>query len=143
MVGVKGQPTPGNPNIKNFGWGSGYMTKEQENEYRSRPKVRWTKEKCLVRVNDILDKLDKLLLETEKTETNPTKLKLENIRDLKIMMNSVFEYLKYLYPPVQENVNINLDATSDRVLEKLKNWKTEQIVEFIPNQSVVIEQSNE
>jgi len=37
--------------------------------------------------------------------------------------------MKYLYPPVQQNVNVNIDVTANEVIERLKNWKNqEQIV---------------
>ena len=36
--------------------------------------------------------------------------------------------IKYLYPPVQQNVNVNIDITADSVVERLKNWKKDQIV---------------
>jgi len=127
MVGKKGQKSPGNPNIKKYGFGS--RPKEVDDEYRKRARgvPKWTKEKCIKRINDILDRLDIILLETKKVENEPNKLKLEHIRDLKIMMNSLLDFLKYMYPPVQQNVNVNVDLTADNVIERLKKLKKEEV----------------
>ena len=112
-----------NPNIKDYGFGGKFRTREQDDEYRAKAKgvPKWTKEKCISRVNDILDRLDALLLISEKIETSPGKLKLENIRDLKIMMNTLLDYMKYLYPPVQKNVNVDIQLSADRE-EQLKEY---------------------
>jgi len=131
MVGVKGQPTPGNPNIKNYGFGS--RPREVDDEYRSRikgvpKKITWTKEKCVGELNEILDILKKILKEDTKLEVdNPRKLKQENVRDAMTLMNKILDYMKYLYPPVQQSVNVNIDLTADAVLERLKEWKKKKI----------------
>jgi hypothetical protein len=117
--------------IKNYGFGS--RPKEVDDEIRARargvPRLRWTKEKCLVKLNDIIDRLDTLLMQSEKiSKDNPGKLKQETIRDLITMMNKIMDYMRYLYPPVQENVNVNIDFTVDAVIERLKKWKKKDIV---------------
>jgi len=121
-----------NPNIKDYGFGSKHRTREQDDEYRSRiagvkrPRV-WTKEKCIEELNDILSLLKKILKDDAKLEVdNPRKLKQENIRDLMTMMNKILDYMRYLYPPVQQNLNMSVDLTADSVIERLKNWKKEQ-----------------
>ena len=119
----------GNPNIKDYGFGSKNRTKEQDDEYRSRikgvPRKRvWTKEKCIEELDDILTFFKKLLREDVKLETdNPKKLKQESVRDLVTMMNRILDFMKYLYPPVQQNLNVNVDMASDVVIERLKKWK--------------------
>jgi len=119
----------GNPNIKDYGFGSKNRTKEQDDEYRSRikgvPRKRvWTKEKCIEELDDILTFFKKLLREDAKLETdNPKKLKQESVRDLVTMMNRILDFMKYLYPPVQQNLNVNVDMASDVVIERLKKWK--------------------
>jgi len=119
----------GNPNIKDYGFGSKNRTKEQDDEYRSRikgvPRKRvWTKEKCIEELDDILTFFKKLLREDTKLETdNPKKLKQESVRDLVTMMNRILDFMKYLYPPVQQNLNVNVDMASDVVIERLKKWK--------------------
>jgi len=134
MVGVKGQPTPGNPNIKDYGFGGKYRTKEEDEEYRSRIKgvpktITWTKEKCVGVLNDCLDILKKILADDDKVEkSNPVKLKDERIRDAITLINKILDYMRYLYPPIQQNLNVNIDITADAVLERLKNWKKKQIV---------------
>ena len=119
----------GNPNIKDYGFGSKNRTKEQDDEYRSRikgvPRKRvWTKEKCIEELDDILTFFKKLLREDAKLEIdNPKKLKQESVRDLVTMMNRILDFMKYLYPPVQQNLNVNVDMASDVVIERLKKWK--------------------
>ena len=40
----------------------------------------------------------------------------------------MMDIIKYLYPPTTKSVNLNIDVTANAVLERLKNWKEEQIV---------------
>jgi hypothetical protein len=115
--------------IKDYGFGSKNRTPEEDAEYRARCKgvpktITWTKEKCVGELNDILDALKKILREDDKLEKdNPKRLKQETIRDLMSMMNRILDFMKILYPPTQTNVNVNIETTSDNVIEKLKNWK--------------------
>ena len=131
MAGVKGQPTPGNPNIKNYGFGSGYRTKEQDDEYRKRPKPRiWTDEKIAEFIDEMLTLSKKILMEDKKINENaPAKLKQETIRDMNNMMNRLLQFKVQYYPPVQKNLNVNVDIAADAVIERLKNWKKQQVVE--------------
>lgn len=127
---------PGNPNIKNIGFGSKGRTKEQDDEYRSRikgvPRKRvWTKEKCINELEDCLTLFKKILRDDEKLNVgNPIKLKAESIRDLNNMMNRMLQYMQYLYPPVTSSVNLNIDTTSDAVMERLKKFKEEQVIDI-------------
>ena len=127
----------GNPNIRDIGFGSKGRTKEQDDEYRSRakgvPRKRvWTKEKCIDELEDCLTLFKKILRDDEKlNKGNPIKLKAESVRDLNNMMNRMLQFMQYLYPPVQSNVNLNIDVTTDAVLQRLKSWKEEQVVEIV------------
>lgn len=119
--------------IKEHGFGGKYRTREQDDEYRKkiggvkRNRV-WTKEKCIQELEDILDILKRVLKDSEKLEKdNPKKLKNEVIRDTVTLMNKILDYMKYLYPPIQQNVNVNIDTTAGEVIERLKNWKKKQI----------------
>ena len=117
-----------NPDIWKYGFGS--RPKEVDDEYRARakgvPKNTWTKEKCVAELNDILDALKKILKDDAKLEVDsPRKLKQEHIRDLMTMMNKILDFMRYLYPATQQNVNVNIETTSDAVIERLKNWKKE------------------
>lgn len=121
--------------IKDYGFGSKNRTKEEDDEYRTRikgvPKNRWTKEKCIEELNDILDIFKKILKDDEKIDKDDKrKLKQETIRDLVTLMNRMMEYMRYLYPPVQQNINVNVDLTVDRIMERLKNYKEKQIIEI-------------
>ena len=133
----------GNPNIKDYGFGSKNRTKEQDDEYRSRikgvPRKRvWTKEKCIEELDDILTFFKKLLREDAKLETdNPKKLKQESVRDLVTMMNRILDFMKYLYPPVQQNLNVNVDMASDVVIERLKKWKMSQLNQMLKELAVL------
>ena len=123
-----------NPNIKDYGFGSKNRTKEQDDEYRSRikgapRKRRWGKDKCIEELEDCLDLFKKILRDDEKlNKGNPIKLKAESVRDLNNMMNRMLQFMQYLYPPVTSNVNLNIDVTTDAVMDRLKNWKQEQTV---------------
>ncbi len=125
--------TSGNPNIYKYGFGA--RPKEVDDEYRSRLKgvpktITWTKAKCAEELNEILDILKRVLKEDEKLEKDDKrKLKNETIRDATTLMNKILDYMRYLYPPVQENVNVNIDLTVDNVIERLKNWKSRKLVE--------------
>ena len=126
-------PKPrGNPNIRNIGFGS--RPKEVDDEYRSRikgvpKKRRWTKERCLDELDEILTHFKKILRDDEKLNINNSKkLKQETVRDLMTMMNRILDFMKYLYPPVQQNLNLNIEMTSDAVIERLKNWKKEEVI---------------
>lgn len=116
--------------IKEYGFGSKNRTQEQDDEYRSRIKgvpktITWTKEKCIEELNDILDLLKKTLKDDEKLDKNdPRKLKQETIRDSISLMNRILEYMKYLYPPVQQNVNYNIEVELDKVIEKWREKNT-------------------
>lgn len=127
--------------IKDYGFGGKNRTREEDDEYRSRiagvPKQRtWTKEKCIEELEDCLDILKKLLKDDEKLDRgDPKKLKQESIRDTVTLMNRMMEYMKYLYPPTQTNVNINLDAQLDdliRIWREKKKQKTE-VFEVVAN----------
>jgi len=37
------------------------------------------------------------------------------------------QFMQYLYPVVQKSVNLNIDVTADAVIERLKNWKRDQL----------------
>lgn len=116
-----------NPNIGKIGFGS--RPREVDDEYRSRiggvprPRV-WTREKFIEELDDAVTRLRKIVRDDDKVEKdNPRKLKQESIRDLNTLINRILEIMKYLYPPVQTNLNVNVDMTVDAVIERLKNWK--------------------
>ena len=125
-----------NPEIKEYGFGGKYRTKEEDDEYRSRikgvPRKRvWTKDKCIVELEDILKHLKTILRDTQKVELgDDKKLKRECIRDLNTMMNRILDFMKYLYPPVQKSVNLNVDMISQKFMDRLKKYKEKQIVVF-------------
>ena len=131
--------------IKDYGFGGKNRTPEEDAEYRSRiggvsRKRVWTKEKCVQELEDILNILKKVLRDDEKLEKDDSKkLKNEVIRDTITLMNKILDYMKYLYPPVQQNVNVNIDTTANEVIERLKNWKKKQMEE----QAVVVEDAQE
>jgi len=121
-----------NPNIKNYGFGT--RSKEFDDAARAKshetPQNRWTKDKCVSELNDILDILKKILKDDDKLEKDDKrKLKNETIRDVTTLMNKFLDYMRYLYPPVQTNMNINIEMTSQAVIERLKNWKKKKMEE--------------
>lgn len=113
-----------NPNIKDWGFGGKFRTREQDDLYRSRqkgvPKRRiWTKDYCIDQLNDLLDVLKKVLKDSEKLEkNNPKKLKDETVRDAITLINKIMDFMRYLYPPVQENVNLNIDLQLNNIIEE-------------------------
>jgi hypothetical protein len=138
------------PGIKNYGFGSPYRSKEFDDEVRQKglevrrnAPIKWTKQKCVDELNEILDLLKKVLKEDKKLEKDDSKkLKNETVRDAITLMNKILDYMKYLYPPVQENINVNIEMTSDAVIERLKKWKAEQL-EFIPAEPIKIKSETE
>ncbi len=124
MVGIKGRS--GNPNIKNYGFGSKHRTKEQDNEYRSRikgvPKRRiWTKNYCLEQLDDIFGILKTVLKDNEKlNKDDPKKYKQEIVMDMITLSNKILDFMKYLYPQTQENINLNIDVQLESII---KNWR--------------------
>ena len=112
--------------IKDFGFGGKNRTREQDDEYRSRiggvtrPRV-WTKEKCVQELEEILELLKKILKQNEKIEIdNPKKLKQESVRDYNTMMNRILDFMRYLYPPVQQSVNLNVDVKFEDYVDRVK-----------------------
>ena len=134
----------GNPEAYKYGFGSPGRTKEFDDAAREKgkhlPKKRkWTRDRCIEELEEVMTLLKKFLREDAKTETdNPKKLKQENIRDLITMQNKMLDFMRYLYPPVQQNLNVNVDITADAVIERLKNWKKEQIIVIGENNKEVI-----
>jgi len=132
-----------NPDIKNYGFGTSGRTKEYDDEVRKqgqearKEKARiWTKEKCIEELDDILQCFKRILREDEKlNKDNPGKLKQESIRDLNSMMNRLLDFMKYLYPVPQTNVNVNVETTVENVIQRLKNYKQSQVItEVIPSE---------
>lgn len=130
----------GNPNAWKTGFGQ--RPREVDDEYRSRSKgvpktITWTKEKCHEELNDCLDILKKILKDEEKiNKDNPSKAKQETIRDTILLINKILDYTKYLYPQTQTNVNVNIDTTSENIIERLKEYKKKK-------EMIVIEEGKE
>ena len=112
----------GNPNIRSIGFGS--RPKEVDDEYRSRKRKRvWTKERCTEELEDCLTYLRKILRKDNSEVRNE-----KNIKDAITMMDKILDFMRYLYPPVQQNVNVNLELTTDAVIERLKEWRKKKKV---------------
>ena len=121
----------GNPNIKNYGFGA--RPREVDDEYRSRikgvPRKRiWTKDKCIEELEDCLILLKKILKDNDKIEIDGKKLKNESIRDATTLMNKILDYMKYLYPPIQENINLNIDLQLDNIIKEWMKKKKSLVV---------------
>ena len=114
-MAIGGNPKPSN------GFGSPNRSKAFDDAARLKikgvPRTRkWSKEKCILQLEDIMDILRKKVVDDE------------NLKDLQIITDKMMDIIRYLYPPVQQSVNVNVDLTTDAVLERLKNWKKEQVV---------------
>jgi len=114
----------GNSNAFKVGFGSPGRTKEFDDAARAKakgvPKKRkWTKEICIIQLEDIMDILKNKVVADE------------NLKDLQVITDKMMDIIRYLYPPVQQNVNLNIDVTTDAVLERLKEWKNEDQVVVI------------
>ena len=132
----------GNKDAWKYGFGSPNRTKEFDDAAREKgkhlPKKRkWTRDRCIEELENILDLLKKFLRDDDKIDVdNPRKLKQENVRDLITMQNKLLDFMKYLYPPVQQNVNVNIDVTANEVIERLKNWKQQEQIVVIGEKEV-------
>lgn len=135
-----------NPNIKDFGFGN--RPKEVDDEIRAmgmevrkanigKPRV-WTDEKIAEFIDELLTVYKKILIDSKKIEEgNPRRLKQETIMDMNTMVNRLLQFKEKYYPTVQKNINLNIDMTSDAVIERLKNWKKKKqgiVVEEIKNE---------
>ncbi len=121
-----------NPNLKNFGFGT--RPKEEDDKIRAmglearrtNPRV-WTDEKIAEFIDDLLTVYKRILIDADKIEEgNPKRLKQETIMDLNTMVNRLLKFKMQYYPPVQKNINVNIDVTANEVIERLKNWKKKQ-----------------
>ncbi len=104
---------PGNPNIRNIGFGS--RPREVDDEYRSRikgvPRKRvWTKEKCIEQLEDLMEILNK-------------KIDKDNFKELSTIVDKMMDIIKYLYPPIQQSKNLNVNLSQESSAENLqKIW---------------------
>lgn len=117
--------------IKDYGFGT--RPKEVDDKYRamSHKKRVWTKEKCIKELEELLDILKRILKEDAKLEVDsPRKLKQETVRDAITMMNKILDVMKYLYPPIVQSVNVNIDMTAEKVIDRIKEFKEKQVVVF-------------
>jgi len=124
-------------NPASHGFGSPERTKEFDDAARAKargvPRVRvWTDERIAEFIDELLDVYKKILTEDDKVEKeNSRKLKVEMIRDLNVMVRRLLDFKEAYYPPVQRNVNINIDMTANAVIERLKLWKRKKEVVVI------------
>jgi hypothetical protein len=130
-----------NPNIKNYGFGT--RPKEVDDEVRrlgqeaiqankGKPRV-WTDEKIAEFVDEMLTIYKKILMDDKKIEEGkPGRLKQETVRDMNTMLNKLFMFKEKYYPTITKNINVNVEMTSDNVIERLKSWKRqEQVFEIV------------
>ena len=111
----------GDPNFGKRGFGS--RPKEVDDAYRAmakgvKRKRKWTKEKCIFQLEDLMDTLQK-------------KIENDDLKELSIIVDKMMDIIKYLFPPVNSNVNLNIDVTTDAVMERLKDWKQNQVIEIV------------
>lgn len=134
-----------NPNIKNYGFGT--RPKEVDDAIRekslearrTKPRV-WTDEKIAEFIDEMLTLYKQILMDSRKIEEgNPRRLKRETITDMNTMINRLLQFKEQYYPSVQKSVNVNVDMTSDIILERLKKYKTEQIFEIVTPEITKIE----
>lgn len=105
-----------NPNIADYGFGGKHRTREQDDEIRRRKKPgKWSREKCVIQLEELMDILKK-------------KVEDDDFKQLETIISKMMEIIRYLYPPVQQSVNVNIETTSDVIVERLKNWKRKQII---------------
>ena len=84
----------------------------------------WNDSKIKSFINEVLNLYRQILLEDVKTEIgNEKKLKRETVKDLNTMVNRLIQFKDKYYPPIQRSVNVNIDMTADKVLERIKTYK--------------------
>lgn len=132
-----------NPEAYKVGFGSPGRTKEFDDAARAKaqgvPRKRvWSKDKIQDFLDEMLDTYKKILMEDAKIAKadNKMKLKAETVRDMNNMMSRLLQFLEKFYPPVQKNVNLNIDVTTDAVMDRLKAWKEKEQVIDISNLEV-------
>lgn len=118
--------------IKDYGFGSKNRTKEQDDEYRKRiggvPRKRvWSDDRIHNFIDEMLDLYKRILMDDAKVETNSAKkLKAESIKDLNTMVRRLLDFKEAYYPTVQKSINVNIDTTADKVIERIKKHKISQ-----------------
>ena len=118
--------------IKDHGFGSKNRTKAQDDEYRSRiggkPRVRkWSDERIKDFFDELLDVYKKILLEDIKVESgNAKKLKQETIRDMNVMVRRLLDFKEAYYPPVNKNLNVNVEVSAKKYGERIKKRMMEK-----------------
>ena len=118
--------------IKDYGFGN--RPKEKDDEIRAmgmevrkanigKPRI-WTDEKIAEFIDELLTLYKKILIDSDKIEQgNPRRLKQETIMDMNTMVNRLLQFKEKYYPPVQKSINVNVDITAEKVIERLKEWK--------------------
>lgn len=109
-----------NKNIKNYGFGSKYRTKEFDDAARAKTRGvlkprKWSREKCILQLEELMDLLKK------KIDNN-------NFKELTIIIDKMMDIIRYLYPPVQHSVNLNIETTVGAVIERLRRAKKQEII---------------
>jgi len=113
----------GNSDIKNYGFGSPGRTKEFDDIARAKargvPKPRrWSKERCVEQLEEIMDLLNK-------------KIKDNDFKELQVITDKMMDIIRYLFPPVHQSVNVNIDTTATAVIDRLVAWKEKEKIEVI------------
>jgi len=123
MVGVKGKS--GNPDVYKYGFGSRPI--EVDEEYRSRQKGvphkrKWTREICIQQLEELMDILQK-------------KIKNDNFKELTAIIDKMMDIIKYMYPPVQKSLNVNIDNTESSKMQEIWTICQQEENERIKQQS--------
>jgi len=105
--------------IKDYGIGGKYSSPERDEEIRAKgrfvPKKRvWTKERCIEELEECLTYLRKIL-----RKDNSEKRDEKNIKDAITMMDKILDFMRYLYPVVQKNINLNIDNTEAGKMQEI------------------------
>lgn len=101
--------------------------------------VRWDDKKVEMYLVELLNMYKKLMIDDDKFETEPKKKKIEMARDLNVMYNRLLQFKQAYHPPTQKTININIETTADKVIERLRNYKLQKQKEQI----VVCEENGE
>ena len=110
----------GNPNIDKIGFKkredcSKEQWEKQKSYWGKKRERKWTKEVCVLQLEELMDFLKE-------------KIKDNDFKELQIIIDKMMDIIRYLYPPVQQNLNVNIETTSNAVIERLKAWKKKQVV---------------
>jgi hypothetical protein len=88
--------------------------------------VNWNDGRIKQYLGVLLELYAKYCLESESNENTPKKQELERMRRMNTLFHRLSDFKELYEPPVQKNVNLNINTTAEAVVERIRSWKKKQ-----------------